>query len=90
MKLPQKAYKISAHHTFFSTLQKSPNWQTVSTSHPSYYNEQCIIAAHMKTEAITEYRFGEEAERSDRSGGQCGHRDVRAEEEGDGNDNNES
>ncbi|RYR37687.1 hypothetical protein Ahy_A09g042559 [Arachis hypogaea] len=68
----------------------SPNWQTVSTSHPSYYNEQCIIAAHMKTEAITEYRFGEEAERSDRSGGQCGHRDVRAEEEGDGNDNNES
>ncbi|KAL4381808.1 hypothetical protein AHAS_Ahas04G0170500 [Arachis hypogaea] len=33
---------------------------------------------------------GEEAERSDRSGGQCGHRDVRAEEEGDGNDDNES
>ncbi|KAL4328673.1 hypothetical protein AHAS_Ahas13G0223600 [Arachis hypogaea] len=44
------------------------------------------VAAHMKTEAITEHWFGEEAEGSDRSGGQCGHGDDRAEEEGDGND----
>ncbi|KAL4294557.1 hypothetical protein AHAS_Ahas18G0240000 [Arachis hypogaea] len=37
----------------------------------------------MKTEAITEYWFGEEAEESDRRGGQCGHGDDRTEKEGD-------
>ncbi|KAL4394622.1 hypothetical protein AHAS_Ahas02G0170400 [Arachis hypogaea] len=40
----------------------------------------------MKTEVIIEHWFGEEAERSDRSGGQCGHGDDKAEEEGDDND----
>ena len=44
----------------------------------------------METEAITEHWFGEEAEGSDRSGGQCGHGDDRAEEEEDGNDDDGS
>ncbi|KAL4393831.1 hypothetical protein AHAS_Ahas02G0091300 [Arachis hypogaea] len=35
----------------------------------------------MKTEAIIEHWFGEEAEESDQSGGQCGHEDDKAEEE---------
>ncbi|KAL4370569.1 hypothetical protein AHAS_Ahas06G0078900 [Arachis hypogaea] len=42
------------------------------------------VVAHMKTKAITEHWFGEEAERSNQSYGQCGHGDDRAEEEGDG------
>ncbi|KAL4364963.1 hypothetical protein AHAS_Ahas07G0058600 [Arachis hypogaea] len=44
------------------------------------------VAAHMKIEAITEPWFREKAEGSDRSGGQCGHGDSKAEEEGDGDD----
>ncbi|KAL4277038.1 hypothetical protein AHAS_Ahas20G0267200 [Arachis hypogaea] len=40
----------------------------------------------MKTEVITEYWFGEEAEGSNQSSGQCGHGDDRVEEEGDGSD----
>ncbi|QHO54758.1 uncharacterized protein DS421_2g59580 [Arachis hypogaea] len=48
------------------------------------------ITAHMKIEVITEHWLGEEVERSNRSGGQCGHGDDRAEEEGDGNDNDGS
>ncbi|KAL4370858.1 hypothetical protein AHAS_Ahas06G0107800 [Arachis hypogaea] len=46
--------------------------------------QRVAIAAHMKTKATTEHWFGEEAEGSDRSGGQCGHGDNSAEEEGDG------
>ena len=49
-----------------------------------------VVAAHIETKAITEHWFGEEAERNDWSGGQCGHGDVRAEEEGYDNDDNES
>ncbi|KAL4371267.1 hypothetical protein AHAS_Ahas06G0148700 [Arachis hypogaea] len=48
------------------------------------------VAAYIETEAITEHWFREEAEGNDRSGGQCGHEDVRAEEERDGNDGDES
>ncbi|KAL4374096.1 hypothetical protein AHAS_Ahas05G0147600 [Arachis hypogaea] len=47
------------------------------------------IVAHMETEAITEHWFGEEYKGSDQSGGECGHGDVRVEEEEDGNDDNE-
>ncbi|QHO24355.1 uncharacterized protein DS421_12g371520 [Arachis hypogaea] len=48
------------------------------------------LPAHMETEAITEHWFREEVEGSDQSGGQCGHEDDRAEEEGDGNDDDGS
>ncbi|QHN88243.1 uncharacterized protein DS421_16g561920 [Arachis hypogaea] len=47
------------------------------------------FATHMKTEAIIEHWFGEEAEVSDQSGGQCGHGDDIAEEEGNGDDEND-
>ncbi|KAL4369973.1 hypothetical protein AHAS_Ahas06G0019300 [Arachis hypogaea] len=45
-----------------------------------------VVATHIKTEVITEHWFGEKAEGSNRSGGQCGHGDDRTEEEGDGDD----
>ncbi|KAL4355685.1 hypothetical protein AHAS_Ahas09G0011400 [Arachis hypogaea] len=63
--------------------QLQPRIQVITTSNVA-------VAAHMETEAITEYWFGEEAKGSDWSGGQCGHGDVRVEEEGDGNDDDES
>ncbi|KAL4356121.1 hypothetical protein AHAS_Ahas09G0055000 [Arachis hypogaea] len=56
--------------------QLRPRIQAISTT------SNVAIATHMETEAITEHWFGEEAEGSDRSGGQCGHGDDRAEEEG--------
>ncbi|KAL4336753.1 hypothetical protein AHAS_Ahas12G0041700 [Arachis hypogaea] len=44
----------------------------------------------IETEAITEHCFGEEAEGSDWSGRQCGYGDDRVDEEGDGDNNDES
>ncbi|KAL4305422.1 hypothetical protein AHAS_Ahas16G0076700 [Arachis hypogaea] len=55
--------------------------------HPS---SNIVVAAYMETEAITEHWFKEEVEGSDQSGGQCDHGDDRAEEEGDGNDDDGS
>ncbi|RYR52263.1 hypothetical protein Ahy_A06g027187 [Arachis hypogaea] len=45
-----------------------------------------VVAAYMKTKAITEHWFKEKVEGSNQSGRQYDHRDYRAEEEGDGND----
>ncbi|RYR54079.1 hypothetical protein Ahy_A06g029343 [Arachis hypogaea] len=72
-------------YCFFSRAQVGrqfrPHIQAISTT------SNVTVAAHMKTKAIPKYWFGEEAEGSDRSGGQCGHGDDREEEEGDDNDN---
>ncbi|KAL4373311.1 hypothetical protein AHAS_Ahas05G0069100 [Arachis hypogaea] len=74
-------------HSFFFGVQVGrqlrPRIQAITTSNVA-------VATHMKTEVITEHWFGEEVKGSDWSGGQCGHGDVRAEEEGDGNDDDES
>ncbi|KAL4314702.1 hypothetical protein AHAS_Ahas15G0111500 [Arachis hypogaea] len=64
--------------------QFRPRIQAISTM------SNVAVAAHMETKAITEHWFGEEAEGSDQSGGQCGHGDDREEEEGDDNDDDES
>ncbi|KAL4375159.1 hypothetical protein AHAS_Ahas05G0253900 [Arachis hypogaea] len=61
-----------------------PRIQAISTT------SNVVVAAHMETKAIIEHWFGEEAEGSDQSGGQCGHGDDRAEEEGDCNDDDGS
>ncbi|RYR39990.1 hypothetical protein Ahy_A09g045637 [Arachis hypogaea] len=79
--LSDKQYKLyRVLHSFFSRVQVGrqlrPRIQAISTT------SNVAIATHMETEAITEHWFGEEAEGSDRSGGQCGHGDDRAEEEG--------
>ncbi|KAL4374658.1 hypothetical protein AHAS_Ahas05G0203800 [Arachis hypogaea] len=68
-------------------LSRSPSWirqlrpriQAITTSNVA-------VAAHMETEAIIEHWFAGEAEGSNQSGRQCGYGDVKAEEEGDGND----
>ncbi|KAL4314586.1 hypothetical protein AHAS_Ahas15G0099900 [Arachis hypogaea] len=65
-------------------IQLRPRIQAISTT------SNVVVAAHMETEAITEHLFGEEAKGSDWSDGKCGHGDDRAEEEGDGNDNDGS
>lgn len=75
-------------HSFFPGVQVGrqlrPRIQAIGTTN------NVAVAAHIETEAITEHWFGEEAKGSDRNGGQCGHGDDRAEEEGDGNDDHES
>ncbi|KAL4350574.1 hypothetical protein AHAS_Ahas10G0155600 [Arachis hypogaea] len=57
---------------------------------PSFSESKLADTAHMETKAITKHCFREKVEGSDRSGGQYGHGDVRTEEEGDGNDDDES
>ncbi|KAL4316611.1 hypothetical protein AHAS_Ahas15G0302400 [Arachis hypogaea] len=61
-----------------------PRIQAISTM------SNVAVAVHMEIEAITEHWLGEEVEGSDQNNGQCGHGDDRAEEEGDGNDNDGS
>ncbi|KAL4390167.1 hypothetical protein AHAS_Ahas03G0118000 [Arachis hypogaea] len=47
------------------------------------------VTVHMKTEVIIEHRFREEVKGSDQNGRQCGHKDDRAEEEGDDDGDND-
>ncbi|QHO08612.1 uncharacterized protein DS421_14g474170 [Arachis hypogaea] len=71
-------------HSLFFGVQVGrplrPRIQAISTT------SNVVVVAHMKTKAITEHWFEEEAEGSDQSGGQYGHGDDRTEEEGDGDD----
>ncbi|KAL4373483.1 hypothetical protein AHAS_Ahas05G0086300 [Arachis hypogaea] len=75
-------------HSFSPEVQAGrqfrPRIQAISTA------SNVIVAAHMKTEAITKYLFEEEAEGCNRISGQCGHGDDRTEGEGDGNNDDGS
>ncbi|KAL4391267.1 hypothetical protein AHAS_Ahas03G0228000 [Arachis hypogaea] len=75
-------------HSFFPEVQVGrqlrPRIQAISTT------SNVAVVAHMKTEAIIEYWFGEEAKGSDWSSGQYGHGDDRTKEEGDGDDDDGS